>query len=100
MKIHRRSAHTFLVVIAVLISSTFLHADVTGSISGVVRDSSQAVVGGAQVQVINVQTNFSQETTSGSDGTFHVLALPAGTYSLTATAAGFRKFTATNIDLK
>src|SRR6185369_8449032 len=100
MKIHLRSAHSFLVVIAVLFSSTFLRADVTGSISGVVRDSSQAVVGGARVQVTNAQTNFTQETTSGTDGSFHVLALPAGTYSLTTTATGFRKFTATNIDLK
>ncbi|HSS99076.1 MAG TPA: carboxypeptidase-like regulatory domain-containing protein, partial [Terriglobales bacterium] len=100
MKIHRRSAHTFLVVIAVLVSSTLLRGDVTGSISGVVRDSSQAVVGGARVQVTNVQTNFSQETTSGTDGSFHILALPAGTYSLTTTATGFRKFTATKIDLK
>jgi len=100
MKIHRRSAHTFWVVIAVLASSTFLRADVTGSIGGVVHDSSQAVVSGARVQVTNVQTNLSQETTSGSDGSFHVLALPAGTYSLTTTANGFRKSTATNIDLK
>ena len=100
MKIHARSAHTFLVVIAVLVSSTLLRADVTGSISGVVRDSSQAVVGGAHVQIINVQTNLSKETTSGSDGTFTILALPAGTYSLTTSANGFRKFTATNIDLK
>src|SRR6185369_6194433 len=40
------------------------------------------------------------ESTSGSDGSFRVLALPAGTYNLTASATGFRKFTATNIDLK
>src|ERR1041385_3162519 len=100
MKIHRRSARTLLVVISVLIGSTFLHADVTGSISGVVRDSSQAVVGGARVQVTNIQTNLTQETTSGTDGSFHILALPVGTYSLSTTANGFRKFTATNIDLK
>src|SRR5215475_10235789 len=100
MKIHRRSAHTFLVVIAVLFSSTLLRADVTGSISGVVHDSSQAVVGGARVQVVNVQTNLSQESTSGTDGSFHILALPVGTYNLVVTSTGFRTFTARNIDLK
>jgi len=101
MKIHLGSTMcTFLVVIGVLVSSTFVHAEVTGSITGVVRDSSQAVVSGVRVQITNVQTNLSQESTSGSDGSFRVLALPAGTYNLTASATGFRKFTATNIDLK
>ena len=101
MKTYRKNAiRAFLVVLSFLAVSTTLRADVTGAIAGVVRDNSQAVVSGARVQVTNVHTNLTQETTSGSDGTFHVLALPAGTYSLTATATGFRKFTATNIDLK
>jgi hypothetical protein len=101
MKIHFRNAtQTVLAVIAVLVTSTLLRADVTGSISGVVRDSSQAVVAGAHVQATNVQTNFSQETTSGSDGSFRMLALPAGTYRLSATATGFRTYTTTDIDLK
>ena len=101
MKIHPRSAtRAFLVVIAILVSSTLLRADVTGSITGMVHDSSQAVVSGARAQVINVQTNLTQETTSGSDGSFRMLALPAGNYKLTVTSTGFRTFTATNIDLK
>lgn len=89
-----------LVLVATIFSSTMLLADVTGSISGVVRDRSQAVVTGARVQVTNVETNLSQETTSGSDGSFRILALPVGSYKLTATATGFRSFTTTDIDLK
>src|SRR5437016_5577869 len=85
---------------AMLFTSTVLRADVTGSISGVVRDRSQAVVAGTHVQATNVNTNLSQETTSASDGTFRILALPVGKYRLTATLAGFRTFTATDIDLK
>ncbi len=85
---------------AMLFTSTLLRADVTGSISGVVRDRSQAVVAGTHVQATNVDTNLSQETTSASDGTFRILALPVGKYRLTATSAGFRTFTATDIDLK
>jgi len=53
-----KSMPIFLVVVAILSGSTLLWGDVTGSISGVVRDSSQAVVAGARVQAINVQTNF------------------------------------------
>jgi len=101
MKTYGKNAfRAFLVVLSFLAVSTTLRADVTGAIAGVVRDNSQAVVSGARVQITNVHTNLTQETTSGTDGSFHVLALPAGTYSLTATATGFRKFIATNIDLK
>src|SRR5439155_25835284 len=101
MTIHPSNmTRTILVFIAVLFTSTLLLADVTGSISGVVRDRSQAVVAGARVQITNVETNLSQETTSSSDGTFRILALPAGKYRLTATSTGFRTFTTTDIDLK
>jgi Carboxypeptidase regulatory-like domain/TonB dependent receptor-like, beta-barrel len=101
MKIRPGNAtQTVLAIIAVLATSTLLRADVTGSISGVVRDRSQAVVAGAHVQATNVETNLSQETTSASDGTFRILALPVGKYRLTATSTGFRTFTTTDIDLK
>jgi hypothetical protein len=100
MKILPRVSSTVLVFFATIFASTILRADVTGSIAGVVHDRSQAVVAGAHVQVTNVQTNFTQETTSGPDGSFRILALPVGTYKLTATAAGFGVYNTTDIDLK
>ncbi len=101
MQIHSgRLTSALLLVFVALLASNLAHADVTGSILGVVRDRSQAVVTGVRVVVTNAQTNYSQEATSGSDGTYRILALPVGTYKLTATAAGFGPFTATDIDLK
>jgi hypothetical protein len=47
-----------------------------------------------------VQTNLSQETSSGADGSFHFLALPVGTYRLNAKASGFKPYTATDITLQ
>ena len=99
MEIRERVTSTLLLVFVTLFSSNLLHADVTGSILGVVRDRSQAVVTGAHVTVINAQTNYSQETTSAADGSYRILALPVGNYKLTATAAGFGPFTATDIVL-
>ena len=93
-------ALTLFLVLVALLSPTVLRADVTGSILGVVHDRSQAVVTGARVVVTNAQTNYSQEATSAADGSFRILALPVGNYRLTATAPGFRPFTATDIDLK
>ena len=89
----------FIVVSILLLPGTVL-ADVTGSIMGVVRDRSQAAVTGARVTVTNVQTNLSQENISSADGSFHFLALPAGTYRLSAKASGFRPYTATDITLQ
>jgi hypothetical protein len=97
---HSRVASTLLVVLAIIFSPTALRADVTGSILGVVHDSTQAVVGGARIVATNVQTNFRQETVSGADGSFRILALPAGVYKLTVTAPGFRTFTETDIEVK
>src|SRR5205085_2089414 len=89
-----------LIVLMILTSAALLHADVTGSILGVVHDRSQAVVAGAKVVATNVETNLSQETTSNADGSYHILALPSGKFKLTATGAGFRQFVATDIEVK
>jgi hypothetical protein len=67
---------------------------------GVVHDSTGAVVAGAHIVVTNVQTNLHQEAVSAADGSYRILALPAGTYRVTVTAPGFQQFTATDIDLK
>ncbi len=76
-----------------------LRADVTGSILGVVHDRSQGVVAGAKVTVTNAATNFTQEVTSATDGTFRFLVLPVGVYKLSVTASGFRPFVESSIEL-
>ena len=99
---HRRDVRLYSIVsiLTICFASLFARADVTGSLTGVVRDRAQAVVVGAKVTIINVQTNLNQEVTSAADGTFHFLALPAGNYKITATAAGFRTYTGTDITLQ
>src|SRR5450755_2273663 len=89
-----------LALCTLVFSVPTLRADVTGSVLGVVHDSSGAVVSGAKIVATNVQTNLKQETVSGGDGAFRILALPAGTYKLTVTAAGFRTFTETGVEVK
>src|SRR5437763_2589506 len=97
---HRRLASTLLLVLAIIFGPTALRADVTGSILGVVHDRTQAVVAGARIVATNVQTNFKQDTTSAADGSYRILALPAGNYKLTATAPGFQQFVTTDIDVR
>src|SRR5881397_3656507 len=95
-----RAVFAVLIVLTMLVGPNVLRADVTGSILGVVHDRTQAVVAGARIVATNVQTNLTRETVSAADGTYRILALPAGTYKLTATAPGFQTFSTTDVDLK
>jgi hypothetical protein len=95
-----RSTCVLGLALLTLVGSTVVRADVTGSILGVVHDKTQAVVAGAQIVATNAENNLTRDTVSGSDGSYRLLALPAGTYKVTATAAGFQQFVTTDIDVK
>jgi hypothetical protein len=81
-------------------SALNLFADVTGSILGTVRDTSSAIVVGANVTATNTETNFTRSVPSGSEGEFRLLALPPGHYQVTAEAPGFEQFAASGIEVK
>jgi hypothetical protein len=63
----------------------------TGRIIGNVTDESEAAVAGAKITVTDVLTNIHRETTSIPDGSYQVLDLPIGKYSVTAEHEGFAK---------
>ncbi|MEO6981836.1 MAG: TonB-dependent receptor, partial [Edaphobacter sp.] len=60
-----------------------------GTIRGTVTDSSGAVVVGAQVEVMDLDTRTSQKTTTNGQGDYQAAALPSGKYQVTVTASGF-----------
>ena len=88
------------IVLIILGTVTVLRADVTGSVLGTVRDSSQAIVVGAHITITHAQTNLKHETVSGPDGSYRFLSLAAGVYKLTVTAPGFRPYAVTDIEVK
>ncbi|HVO57006.1 MAG TPA: TonB-dependent receptor [Dongiaceae bacterium] len=90
----------FMLSALLLSNAGVVLADVTGSILGEVHDQSGAVVAGVRIVVTNTQTNLSKEAVSAADGSYRILALPAGTYNLVATASGFEEFSTTNIVVK
>jgi Carboxypeptidase regulatory-like domain/TonB dependent receptor len=100
MRSNHKSVVPIFLLVSILLIPSLLFADVTGSILGVVRDPSQAVLKGARIRITNVQTNLSQEVTSADDGSYRFLALPVGTYTLNVTLGGFQQFNATDIVLK
>jgi Carboxypeptidase regulatory-like domain len=64
---------------------------VAGDISGVVSDPSGAVISGAAVTLIGLDTGSNQSTTSGSDGTYRFSLLKPGRYQITVDVSGFAK---------
>src|SRR5215467_5228897 len=63
----------------------------TGAISGIVQDSGQAVVAGAQVTITNKATGLVRPTRTNDAGQFNVPVLPAGTYTVQVEMQGFSK---------
>ena len=60
-------------------------------VNGTVKDAQGAVIAGATVVLTDNATQTSQTTTSDADGSFAFNAIRAGSYTLTAEGAGFKK---------
>jgi len=88
-------ARAMLLALAVLLctSVVFAQSDL-GSISGIVKDPSGAVIPKAQVTVKNEATGTERTATTNEAGFYTVTNIPPGMYSVTADAAGFKKFEA------
>lgn len=70
-----------------------------GSILGIVRDSSGAVLPGATVTITNIETGLKQTATTDGSGFFQVLALSRGVYSISAAMPGFSTWTLARSEL-
>ncbi|MGH9329280.1 MAG: carboxypeptidase regulatory-like domain-containing protein, partial [Vicinamibacterales bacterium] len=62
----------------------------TGTLSGIVRDSSGAVMPGVTVTVKNVATGVARSVSSDPEGRYHVVNLDPGVYDVRAEISGFR----------
>ncbi len=79
-------------VFACLFSALSLSGqDATGRVIGTVTDAQGGSIEGARVTVTNAQTRATREVTTGRDGTYEVVQLPIGSYTVTVEGPGFRK---------
>ncbi|WP_263418861.1 TonB-dependent receptor [Terriglobus albidus] len=75
-----------------LVLSNALHAQVdTGSISGVVADSTGAVIADADLVLREEKTGIVLHLHSGQDGYFNFSPVKLGTYTLTVSQQGFKQ---------
>jgi hypothetical protein len=79
-----------LALVAIFLSVSSEAQDATGRITGTISDSTGAVIPEVVVTVTNTATQVSREATSDHDGFYQVLALPIGSYRVTAARQGFR----------
>jgi Carboxypeptidase regulatory-like domain len=81
----------FLAYFALSLPSPSLAQVSTGSISGTVVDAQNALIAGADLELVNVQTNAGYHTVSDANGAFRFTLLPPGTYHLSVTKTNFQK---------
>ncbi len=90
-----------MVLAALVVCAAAANAQVDrATLTGVVRDPSDAVLRGAKVTVTSLATNVASTATTNNDGVYLVLNLAPGDYLVQAEAPGFQRFEQTvNLEL-
>lgn len=84
---------------AVFSAASLYAQQISGSISGVVRDNQQAIVPKAKVRLINALQGNARETETNDEGVFLFQAIQPSTYNLVVEVTGFKKFEQKEIKL-
>src|SRR5438034_11353980 len=103
LDIRLRSLETFVTSFVVLIAlpTCLIFAQLpTGTILGVVKDTSGAVIPGASLTVTNIDTSLTRSGASTEDGSYRFPALRVGHYRLDVTKEGFSALSRTGITLE
>src|SRR6201993_4632425 len=86
-------------VLMVMVSATAFAQQITGNIRGTVVDASGAVVQAAAATAKQVGAGMARTRTTDGSGTYVLVELPVGHYSLEVTARGFQKYLQEGISL-
>ncbi|MEJ2079437.1 MAG: carboxypeptidase regulatory-like domain-containing protein, partial [Acidobacteriota bacterium] len=70
-----------------------------GTITGFVRDETGGVIPGVEVTIKNLGTGATRTVITDDSGRFSAVALPIGTYEVSASQAGFKKQVETGLKL-
>jgi hypothetical protein len=79
-----------LLIVATALASAQSQAT-TGTVEGIVTDSTGAVLPGATVTLTNQETGFIRTLVTDTEGRYRGIALPLGTYSIAVELAGFAR---------
>ena len=76
-------------LLLVFCASAFTQSQITGRISGTIKDEKGAVIVGAEVTVNSKTTGDERSVSTDTDGNYNVIFLQPGTYRVSVKAAGF-----------
>src|SRR5215813_5818564 len=81
----------FSVLLFAALAQETVHAANTGALKGYVKHPTGAIVPGAALTLLSVDTGATAKVSADDNGFFQFLQLAPGRYELTATASGFRR---------
>src|SRR5215813_6638142 len=77
--------------LSVFALSAYAQSD-RGTITGTVADPAGAVVASAAIEARNIETGALYDAVSTATGNYTLSQLPAGTYAISVTVPGFKKY--------
>jgi len=88
-----------IALVVLLLGGTFtaLGQQITGTLTGTVKDEQGALIPSATIKATNIATGFSRSTLADSEGTYRIPYLPVGRYNVEVKASGFKSFVQQNI---
>src|SRR5690242_7293297 len=89
----RSIAALYVAFILILVTPNTVLAQATATLSGVIRDPSDAVIPKATVTLHNTETGTERQRLTNDSGLYVFVSVPPGEYSLTVTKAGFASAT-------
>lgn len=87
----------FIAIITFVLLASFAWAQSTANLSGVVKDSSGAMITGANITLTNQLNSERRTATTNGEGYFSLPGLTVGTYTLSIQAKGFVSYVAKDI---
>src|ERR1043166_8618928 len=72
---------------------------ITGTITGAVKDSTDAVIVGAKVTLVHEATRVQRQTITSEAGDFTFSSVQPGSYTLSVDHPGFKQFSSSGVNL-
>lgn len=100
MSFKKRISSLALLLAMVFCQAVPLSAQVTATVTGVIKDEKGDVIAGASVTATNTKTNSEQTVSTSSNGDYVLTGIAPGTYIIRVEAQGFQPVEQTDVDVQ
>lgn len=99
LTVQSRLVYGFMILALMFAAGPCFAQQYLGTIQGEITDSTGAKIAGASITATENSTNFKTQGVANGSGAYSLAALNPGTYTVTATAQGFKVATRSNVTL-